>query len=313
MLYLLALVHSSRDDELGRFVLSSLKAQHAQRWAWATSLGLNLPLIGSREEEERWVETLGLAEAVLGDYVVASDKPWSTQSPNAPNAWTRWPFRWLSLESHLTPWQGHFRRLRALLDDEDVPAHKWEELQQERQYLQALLAESRTYGSARLVVGLLNSSETNVNEKTLGGVSNTLEALAWVQRNKAMIEAVLRMEEEAYNGVQALRQMSWAEYLTLSDGLFTASAGNARLRIDVLGQPFEFRPQEESHQLLRNVIRLHERGRKVWLDDKGGPGAGSSVVPMTERGRFETEMKPLVREFVMRMEGSRLDPEEAAQ
>jgi type VI secretion system protein ImpL len=312
MLYLLALAHASRDDELGRFVLSSLKAQHAQRWAWATSLGLNLPQIGSKEDEENWVETLGLAEPVVGDYVVASDKPWSVPSPNAPGQWTRWPFQWLTLESHLTPWQGHFRRLRALLDDEDLRPEEWEELQEERQYLQTLLAESRSYGSARLVTDLLNASETTVNEKSLSGVSNTLEALKWVQRNREMLEAVLRMEGEAYTGIQAVGKMSWAEFLTLSDGLFTASAGNARLRIDVLGEPFEFRPQEASRQLLSKVIRINERTPGGFFDRaRGGMSQETAVVPLTEQGRFASEIKPLVDEFTLRLEGSRLSPEEA--
>ncbi len=312
MLYLLALVHASRDDELGRFILGSLSAQHAQRWAWATSLGLHLPHIGSREDEG-WVETLGLAEPVVGDYVVASDQAWSTLTPNEPGQWTRWPFQWLTVESHLAPWQGHFKRLRVLLDDEELRAEEWESLKQERQYLQRLLTESRSYASARLVVDLLNASETGISEKVLGGISNTLEALQWVQRNREMLESVLRMEEEAYTGIQAVQKMSWAELLTLSDGLFSPSAGDARLRIDVLGQPFEFRPQEESHRLLRKVIRRYERGG--FFESSGGQGGrqGSAVVPLSKRGQFATEIKPLVDEFILRMEGSRLSPEQAAE
>jgi type VI secretion system protein ImpL len=313
MLYLLALAHSSRNDELGRFVLSSLEAQHAQRWAWATSLGLKLPMIGSREDEENWVETLGLAEPVVGDYVVASDKAWSLQSPNTPGQWTRWPFQWLTLESYLTPWQGHFRRLRALLEDENLRPEEWEALQEERQYLQILLAESRTYASARLVVDLLNSSETAVNEKSLSGVGNTLEALKWVQRNREVLEAILRMETEAYTGIQAVRKMTWAEFLTLSDGLFSPSAGNARLRIDVLGEPFEFRPQVASRKLLSTVIRLNERTAGGFFESTRAGGSGASaIVPLTEQGQFASEIKPLVDEFVLRLEGSRLSPEEAA-
>jgi type VI secretion system protein ImpL len=227
--------------------------------------------------------------------------------------WTRWPFRWLTLESHLTPWQGHFRRLRALLDSEELRPDEWEDLQQERQYLQLLLAESRAYASARLVVDLLNSSEVDVNEKTLAGIDNTLQALQWVQRNRQALEAVLRMEEEAYTGIQAVQKMTWAELLTLSDGLFTPSAGNARLRLDVLGQPFEFRPQDESRRLLKKVIRRTERSPGGFFEGSAGEGGGRAVVPLTKRGRFETEIKPLVDEFVLRMEGSRLSPEEAAE
>jgi len=312
MLYLLALAHASRDDELGQFILSSLKAQHAQRWAWATSLGLKLPQIGSREDEENWVETLGLAEPVVGDYVVASDRAWSIPSPNAPGQWTRWPFQSLTLESHLTPWQGHFRRLRALVADRALRPEEWESLQEDRQYLQVLLAESRSYSSARLVVDLLNASETSVNEKSLAGVSHTLEALKWVHRNREMLEAVLRMEEEAYLGIQAVQKMSWAEFLTLSEGLFTASAGNARLRIDVLGEPFEFRPQEVSRLLLGKVIQHNEETPGGFFDTvRGGSVETTAMVPLTQQGRFVTEIKPLVDEFMLRLEGSRLSPEEA--
>ena len=311
MLYLLSLAHASRNDELGHFVLSSLKAQHAQRWAWATSLGLKLPLIGSREEDEKWVETLGLAEPVVGDYVVASDKAWSLPSPNAPGQWTRWPFQWLTLESYLTPWQGHFKRLRSLLDDENLSPEDWEALQEERQYLQILLAESRTYSSARLVVDLLNSSETAVNEKSLSGVSNTLEALKWIQSNREALEAILRMEGEAYTGIQSVRKMSWAEFLTLSDGLFSPSAGNARLRIEVLGEPFEFRPQEVSRKLLSNVIRLNERTAGAFFESARADASGS-IVPLPAQGQFISEIKPMVEEFVARLEGSRMSPEEAS-
>ncbi len=315
MLYLIALLHASRNDEMGRFVLGSLDSQHAQRWAWAKSLGLNLQHVGARGDEENWVQTLGLAQPVVGDYVVASDKYWSDPNPIKQARWTRWPFQWLTLESHLTPWQGHFRRLRALLDDEDLRVEEWDVLQQERQYLQVLLAESRSYASARLVVDLLNASEVEDNEKTLSGVPYTLEALKWVQRNRESLEAILRMEEEAYTGIQAAQKMSWAELLTLSNGLFSPSAGNARLHIDVLGQPFEFRPQDESRQLLRKIIRRTEKAPGGFFEGASGDGQSrdKSVVPLTKRGKFDTEIRPLVNEFMLRMDGSRLSPEEASE
>jgi type VI secretion system protein ImpL len=313
MLYLLALVHASREDELGRFVLSSLANHHSPRWSWATALGLNLTHVGSKEEEE-WVEAIKLAEPVVGDYVVASDEPWLASKQTPPAVWTRWPFQWLTLESHLTPWQGHFRRLRTLLDEKELNLEGWETLQQERRYLQALLAESKAYGSARLVLDLLNSSEVDVNGKTLAGIESTLQALQWQQSNREQLEAVLRMEEEAYTAIQAVRKMSWAELLTLSDGLFAPSAGNTRLRVDVLGQPFDFRPQEESRRLLRKVIFRIEKSPGGFFEGSTERLEGEeSLVPVTKQGLFATEIKPLVDEFKLRLEGSQMTPEQAAE
>lgn len=313
MLYLLALVHASREDELGRFVLGTLATHHAPRWSWATALGLNLTHVGSKEDED-WVEALGLAEPVVGDYVVASDTPWLASKQTPPALWTRWPFQWLTLESHLTPWQGHFRRLRTLLDDKELSLEGWETLQQERRYLQALLAESKAYGSARLVLDLLNASEVDVNGKTLAGVESTLEALQWQERNREQLEAVLRMEEEAYTAIQAVRKMTWAELLTLSDGLFAPSAGSTRLRVDVLGQPFDFRPQEESRRLLRKVILRIEKSPGGFFEGSTERLAGEeSLVPVTKQGLFATEIKPLVDEFKLRLEGSQMTPEQAAE
>jgi type VI secretion system protein ImpL len=315
MLYLLALVHSSRDDDLGRFMLGSLQSDHAQRWAWATSLGLNLSDVGARGKEESWVETLGLAQPVVGDYVVASDIPWSASAAGATEQWTRWPFQWLTVESHLTPWQGHFRRLRDLVDKEDLHPEEWEELQKERQYLQNLLTESRSYASSKLVLDLLNASETGVNEKTLSGVRNTLQALEWLRDNQSRLEAVLRMEQEAYQGIEAVKKMSWAEVLTLSNGLFTPRDGDERLRIDVLGEPFEFIPQKVSRQLLSKVIHAQERapGGFFGVSEATARRQSSPEALLAERNRFTSEIKPLVDNFGTLLKDRRLSLEQEAE
>jgi type VI secretion system protein ImpL len=316
VLYLLALAHSSRDDELGRFMLGSLKSEHSQRWAWATSLGLNLSEVGARSKDETWVKTLGLDHAVVGDYVVASDTPWTVSTTGAAEPWTRWPFQYLTVESHLKPWQGHFRRLSELLDKEEVNPQEWEELAKERQYLQDLLAESSAYASSQLVLDLLNASETGVNEKTLSGVRNTLQALKWQQDNQAMLQAVLRMEKEAYQGIEAVQKMSWAEVLTLSSGLFTPADGDARLRIDVLGEPFEFVPQKVSRQLLSKVISAQEKTPGGFFGNSKAAVSGrqrTAEFLLTERSRFTSEIKPLVDNFGKRLSDGHLTLEQETE
>ena len=52
---------------------------------------------------------------------------------------------------------------------------------------------------------------------------STIKAVEWLNRNREVLAAVLRMEEEAYLGVKAVQKMTVAELL-VRDGLWLQRA-----------------------------------------------------------------------------------------
>lgn len=340
MLHLLAVVRASRNDELGSHVLSSLSTKHYRRWGWATdALGVHLSE-GGTAGSGAWVEATGLRQEAVGDYVICSDTPWlDSADTRADTMWLRWPYAWLEVESYLNPWTAHLRRLQDVLAAREVDLDAWDALDVERRRLSAMLARSAVYTSTSEVLALLDASRAPENQGTLKNVESVPQALGWLEKHRVDLQAVLKLEEEIGTGLEAVEGMSTAQLLTRTDGLFLPGDGSARIEVRMPQQSFEFRPREVSRTLLERLIRQRETGRWPFPrrgTRKGLPaGAVSSAsesglgvsdgawltgrtetaAPARPTGRmgFDTDIKPLVDEFTVRMVDTKLSQAEAAQ
>ncbi|MBZ4396706.1 type VI secretion IcmF C-terminal domain-containing protein [Myxococcus sp. AS-1-15] len=338
MLHLMAVARASRTDDMGRFILSYLDGQYRKRWNWAADA---LSLLGTRATEKGgdWMEATGLREEVVGDYIISSDQAWRTGLQTQGQVpWMRWPYEWLSEESYLGPWRDHLIKLQLVLSAREMDLERWRSLASERQRLKLTLAQSMAYTSAHKVLALLDASGAPESQATLKGVDNTLVALDWLREHEPMLSAVLRMEDEIDAGLKAAAEMSTAELLTRTGGLFVPANGDARLEVRVMQQSFEFRPKELSRSLLDKLLRQIEQGQRPFSRTSMGlpPGAVASAAEAglglsmedaldvgavdalpSRRGvewlTFETDIKPLVDEFTLRMADSKLSRAEAAQ
>jgi type VI secretion system protein ImpL len=338
MLHLVAVVHASRESDLGRYLLSGVGGRHRSRWSWAAdTLGLDL---GNGEHQGGWMASTGLREEIVGDYIISSDKPWP-RGPLSPedSLWTRWPYEWLTKESYQGPWRDHLRELQRFLSAREVDVAQWRRLEVERKRLQATLAQSADYASSRKLLALIDASNAPVNQATLKGVDHILDSLDWQRLEHKSLLEVLRMEEEISAGLEAAEGMSAAELLTRTGGLFIPGSEGHRIEVRVLQHAFEFRPKEVSRSLLEKLIRQLESGRlhfprtapgglppgAVASASVGGMGIGVGdvlsgetvdVIPSgrsTGRLSFDVDIKPLVDEFTTRMAETKLSPAEAAQ
>src|SRR5215217_770463 len=338
MLHLMAVTRASRGDDMGRFVLSGLNVAYRKRWNWASD---TLSFIGTNasEKESNWMQATKLREEVVGDYIISSDQAWraGTQS-QGQLPWMRWPYEWLTEESYLGPWRDHLQRLQLLLGASELVLEQCRVLAIERQRFQITLAQSVAYTSARKMLALLDASGSPESQATLKGVESTLDSIDWHREHEPMLAAVLRMEEEIDAGLKAAAEMSTAELLTRTGGLFVPTNGDSRLEVRVLQQSFEFRPKELSRVLLDKLLRQMEQGQRPFQRQtvRLPPGAvasgsemgmGMAMEDAMDMGRvdalpsrqgsewltFETDIRPLVDEFTIRMNDSKLSRAEAAQ
>ncbi|QRK14088.1 hypothetical protein JQX13_44140 [Archangium violaceum] len=346
VVYLLAVLHSSEKQELGKFILSGLRNRH--KWRWNSDDEEELSTSSSHDSRPTWVKSLKLNEAIVGDYVETSDSPWETP-PSGAN-WARWPFKdELTRENQLKPWQLHLERLSNLLQGNRVqellnagPQALTEELNtlsEERARLQAWLDDSVLFADLPRVLDLLNDSRAGANVGQFAGIKSTIRTLDWLndEENREQLSSVLRMEQEAFDGFKAVERMTAAELLT-RDGLWEPRGGSGPFKVTVLQESFTFRPREHSLELLRMLIRHYETtGRMPFrgvgphtsslslygavadasgnhLPEATGAEAGdaSDVLSVLDRLQFDTKIKPLVDEFTQRLKNAQLSPEEAA-
>ncbi|MBJ6765249.1 hypothetical protein JGU66_31175 [Myxococcaceae bacterium JPH2] len=333
VLYTLGVLYASRNDDLGHFVLEGLRDPQKRQLGWTSeALGLHLSSGTVGNTEKNWVDAVGLAGPMIADYVIASDTPFDQDVP-----WATWPFAWLSSEGLLGPWREHFQQLHTLLEARDFDLAAWKELREERVVLREQLTQSAPFGSARRVLDLLNASSVKLDSRRLKGVESMLGALDWMRSNQAVLEAVLRMEDEADVALRAAEQMTPAQLLTRADGLFAPADGDALYRVEVLQRDFEFSPMDVSRQLLDKLIRkLKETGRSPFDTSVSTPRTGSTVSAVATEGEgdddvefasgqapvvgrvlgrsdFESQISPLVDEFTERLAKSKLSREEAVE
>ncbi|CAM4494291.1 type VI secretion IcmF C-terminal domain-containing protein [Corallococcus exiguus] len=330
VLYTLGVLYASRNEALGQFVLRSVQGTNKKQLGWTTeAFGLSL---ASTDQEHNWLEAMGLAEPMIANYVIASDKPFDENVP-----WTRWPFAWLTMDGLLGPWRDHFMQLQDTLAAKELDLARWRALADDRERLRALLAESAPYSSARKVMDLINASDAEPDASQLKGVGSLLDSLDWLRQNRQTLEAILRMEDETDAALRAAARMTPAELLTRADGLFAPSDGDARYQVEVLRRDFVFRPMDVSRQLLDKTLRsLKETGRTPFNADSFNPRAGETTSEVATEGvgdddteftsgtlpvvgkvlgkaAFEAQLAPLVDEFTERLAKSSLSREEAVE
>jgi type VI secretion system protein ImpL len=329
VLYMRAVLHASRETALGQFIVANANKTNEKRWAWAAE-DFHLPAKSQLEgTHTTWMDTLHLAEGVVGDYVVYSDKPWDPSAEDA-KTWARWPYQGLTFDGQVSPWQDHFTRLTRWLDGEGLDLEAWKKIQAEREELQKLLSSTQSYPDARSMLDHINAAPTQTSESTLRGINSTLEALDWMRERRDPLAAVLALEAEADAALQQGLQMAPAQLLTQST-LFVPKS-EAEIDISVLNKPFVFNPDKVSQQLLQKLVRrlkespalafgrTSENGTAVAggtaggdvVFASGGVSAGTAVATVN-RSNFETELKPLVDEFTALLAKANMPQEEAAE
>lgn len=346
--YLLAVLHGSRTDELGKYVLHHIHPK--QHWEWAQELtgeaeedpGTPPPAPGPSPEalataSSSWVEAVYLDEQLVENYIYSSDVPWVPTTP-AEKAWASWPFpHELTLAAQLEPWSDHFKNLQDVLRAQPPHMGQLEALATDRAQLEAQLLESELFSGLPEVLDRLDASKLDINSSHFRGIRSTVEALEWVQEHRETLLGVLRMEQQALQGFKSLEKMTPAELLTRG-GLWIPAAGEETiLKVQVEQDAFEFRPPELSRELMHSLIAYYETtgrmpfqgvpanasastsdipaGAGVGADggEDGDAADGSDVLAVMDRVPFETYIKPLVDEFTQRLKNAQLTPEQAAQ
>lgn len=322
VVFMLAALHASREEPLGQFVLSSLRSRRAWGFVGQQQQGASTAESDSLESKRSWLTAVNLVESLVGDYVVISDKPW--QAPTTAEAyWARWPFpEAFTLEGQLAPWQAHFKRLDEFLRAQSV--EPWpldrlnaelEALQEERLQLQAWLDDSAIFINLPRALDLLKASEARVDTSRFKGVASTLQAVEWMNKNRELLAAVLRMEEEMYTGLKAAQKMSVAELL-VRDGVWQPSASTkGPFQVTVMQSPLYFQPGDSSRQMHQAILRHYERtGRLPFGSDRSEESSSSlsAVSVYEERLMFDTRIRPLVDEFTQRLKSAELPVEEVS-
>lgn len=329
-LYTLGVLYASRNEDLGQFVVRSVHGAHKKQLGWTVE-AFGMSLAGA-DQEPNWLDDMGLAEPMIANYVIASDRPFDEDVP-----WTRWPYGWLTMDGLLGPWREHFTQLQDVLAAKELDLARWAALADGRERLRTSLAQSAPYSSARRVMDLINASDAEPDASQLKGVGSLLDSLDWLRQNRQTLEAILRMEDEADAALRAAARMTPAELLTRADGLFAPSDGDARYQVEVLRRDFEFRPLDVSRQLLNKVLRtLKETGRTPFAADSFNPGTGETTSEVANEGMgdddtefasgqapvvgrvlgkaaFDAQLAPLVDEFTTRLAKSSLSREEAVE
>ncbi|RKG75574.1 hypothetical protein D7W79_20005 [Corallococcus exercitus] len=331
VLYTLGVLYASRNEDLGQFVLRSVHGAHKKQLGW-TAEAFGLSLAGATDQEPNWLDAMGLAEPMVANYVIASDKPFDENVP-----WTRWPFSYLTMDGLLGPWRDHFTQLQDVLNAKELDLARWRALGDDRERLRTSLVETAPYSSARKVMDLINASDAEPDASQLKGVGSLLDSLDWLRQNRQTLESILRMEDEADAALRAAARMTPAELLTRADGLFAPSDGDARYSVEVLRRDYEFRPMDVSRQLLDKVLRaLKETGRSPLNGNAFNPGTGETTSEVANEGAgdddtefasgqapvvgkvlgkaaFDAQLSPLVDEFTERLAKSSLSREEAVE
>jgi type VI secretion system protein ImpL len=324
VVFMLAALHASREEPLGQFVLSSLRNRRAWSFVGQQQEGAATTEAASLESKRSWLTAVNLVESLVGDYVVISDKPW--QAPTTPEAaWARWPFpEPFTLEGQLAPWQAHFKRLQEFLLAQSVEPWPLERLnaeleamQEERLRLQAWLDDSAIFVTLPRALDLLKASEARVDTSRFKGLTSTLQAVEWMNKNREVLTAVLRMEEEVYAGLKAAQKMSVAELLVRDEVWQPGAATKGPFQVTVTQGPLEFNPRDSSRELHQAILRHYERTGRLPFGSARSPeetASGYSTVSVSEeRLTFDTRIRPLVDEFTQRLKNAELPMEEASQ
>ncbi|MCY1075140.1 type VI secretion protein IcmF/TssM N-terminal domain-containing protein [Archangium lansingense] len=241
LVHLLAILYSSRDEDLGRLVIKDSWSKH--RWEWAPETEHYSSLI---EQRTSWVSALGLNESLVEDYVLCSNTPWQA-SIDPKDDWARWPFqRELSGKAQLQRWMKHLQELKRVMQAESCEElAKLEELRPEREALKGTIEDSVIFGSSlkrmrpymeKVLLSASSSTPTPPEEarkklKTIqGSLDSIQESLDWVNDNRQTLTALLTMEEDAYDGWKAVEKLSIAARLT-RDGLWDTSSDDGNLNV----------------------------------------------------------------------------------
>jgi len=320
VVYLLAALHASSGDELGRFIESSVPSRHTRHWRTADSHVSGKPEDFSSGQSRTWISALDLREPLVATYVFASDEPWERNPPcrqgavqvagSAQEEWSCWPFtERLTFESQLKPWVDHFLFLRQTLEAGPKDLGLLDLRREERERLQAQLADLDVYASLPTVLNLIDTSTVQVNTRHFQGIESTVQVLEWLRANRDALAAILNMEAEAYAGFQAVEKMGPSELLT-RDGLWLTGDNKGPYRIELLQQSFEFRPPQLSRDLLQALLESYEKAGRLTLSSQHAVRPGQLVMSRTA---FESDLKPLVDDFTQRLKNAQLPTEEAVK
>jgi type VI secretion system protein ImpL len=322
VIYLLATLHASNSDGLGTFVSTSVQPQHSRRLRDNLTGETAAATASSTLEKTRtWISALELREPLVATYVLASDTPWERTPPcrrgavqvsnnNADEDWSCWPYvERLTFESQLKPWGDHLLFLRKTLEAGYKGLPELDARREERERLQAQLADLDVYASLPSVLNLIDASAVQVNTRHFQGVETTVEVLEWLRTNRDTLAAVLRMEEEAYAGYLAVEKMTPSELLT-RDGLWLTGNNKGPYRIEMLQQSFEFRPPQLSRDLLQALLDSYEKSGRLTVGPQAALHEGQLVLSRTP---FDADLKPLVDDFTQRLKNAQLPLEEAAK
>jgi type VI secretion system protein ImpL len=320
VVFLLAALHASHGDSLGTFVTSSVQPHHSRRWRGGDSSEEAKAATAQSEQSRTWISALDLRESLVATYVLASDEPWERNPPCRPKAvqvagskeedWSCWPYsERLTVESQLKPWMDHFLFLRQTLEAGPKELAQLELRREERERLQAQLADLDVYASLPTVLNQLDASTVQVNSRHFQGIESTVEVLAWLKANRDMLAAMLNMEAEALAGFQAVEKMGPSELLT-RDGLWLTGNNKGPYHIELLQQTFEFRPPQLSRELLQALLDVYEKSGRLTAGPQAAIRRGQLVLSRTP---FETDLKPLVDDFTQRLKNAQLPTEESAK
>ncbi|WP_225411752.1 type VI secretion IcmF C-terminal domain-containing protein [Stigmatella hybrida] len=320
VVYLLAALHASNKNGLGDFVNSSIQPQHSRRWSGGQSSATRPGAAPASDANRTWLTALELREPLVATYVLASDEPWERTPPcrrgaaqvaeSAETDWSCWPYpERLTVESQLKPWLDHLMFLRQTLDEGPKGLAQLELRREERERLEAQLADLDVYAALPSVLSLIDTAGIQSNTRHFQGIETTVQALDWLRTNRDTLATVLDMEKEAYSGFLAVEKMGPSELLT-RDGLWLTGNKKGPYRIELLQQSFEFRPPQLSRELLQALLDFYEKAGRLNMGPQAAPRPGQLILSRTP---FDTDLKPLVDDFTQRLKNVQLPTDEAVK
>ncbi|SEL89511.1 type VI secretion system protein ImpL [Stigmatella aurantiaca] len=320
VVYLLAALHASNKTKLGEFVNGSIQPQHSRRWSSTPSSVPGAAANAGSSQNRTWITSLELREPLVATYVLASDEPWERTPPcrrgaaqvahTAEEEWPCWPYpERLTVESQLKPWLDHLLFLRQALEAGPKGLAELDQRREERERLEAQLADLDVYASLPTVLNLIDTAGIQSNTRHFQGIESTVQVLDWLRTNRDTLATVLDMEEEAYSGLLAVEKMGPSELLT-RDGLWLTGNKKGPYRIELLQQSFEFRPPQLSRELLQALLDVYEKSGRLNMGPHAAIRPGQLIFSRTP---FETDLKPLVDDFTQRLKNVQLPTDESAK
>lgn len=284
------------------------------------------------EDTSSWVDTLGVPESVIVDYVKISDAEDYERISD-----TEWSARLAALpedpptaaSTDLGPWLAYLTRLSNAIGRSSISPKELEDLQRNAAPLIAVLDEARRYQGAKRLIAAL-SREKRVDLGKIGPLLSKREAPAWVNENQVALTALLALVKNGSLSAEPGDHLTLAQLMSQLNAAPASAQADATYAFVLKQKSFSFHTRDWSDLLGRS------RGGvlvKAFLDDyrdqsrwsyfaseSAYPNVGAGIVPgkgpsralpgVFTRSAFDKEVSPVLEGFDAALATAPLSPDD---